>query len=69
MLSKELPGKSYTFEDGNNITIVQVKQTDEERGGFLVTYTIKTGPGIPRKLILPLNEFIGTYGHLFNLAE
>jgi hypothetical protein len=67
MLSKELQGKSYTFEDGNNITVVQVKQTDEERGGFLVTYTIKTGPGIPRKLILPLNEFIGTYGHLFNI--
>jgi hypothetical protein len=67
MLHNDLVGKSYTFDDGNNITIVQVKKTDEERGGFLVTYTIKTGPGIPRKLILPLNEFIGTYGHLFNI--
>jgi len=31
----------------------------------LVTYHIQQGPGIPRKLIMELNEFIGTYGHLF----
>jgi hypothetical protein len=65
----DLQGKSYTFDDGNSITVIQVKQTDEERGGFLVTYHIKNGPGIPQKLILPVNEFIGHYGHLFGLAD
>lgn len=65
----DLAGKSYKFDDGNSITVVQVKRTDEDRGGFLVTYHIKTGPGIPQKLVLPLNEFIGHYGHLFGLAE
>jgi hypothetical protein len=65
----DLQGKSYKFDDGNSITVVQVKKTDEDRGGYLVTYHIKTGPGIPQKLILPLNEFIGHYGHLFGLAD
>lgn len=65
----DLAGKSYKFDDGNSITVVQVKRTDEDRGGYLVTYHIKTGPGIPQKLILPLNEFIGHYGHLFGLEE
>lgn len=64
----DLAGKSYKFDDGNSITVVQVKRTDEDRGGFLVTYHIKTGPGIPQKLVLPLNEFIGHYGHLFGLT-
>jgi hypothetical protein len=65
----DLQGKSYTFEDGNSITVVQIKKTDEDRGGFLVTYLIKTGPGIPQKLILPMNEFMGHYGHLFGLTD
>jgi hypothetical protein len=65
----DLQGKSYKFDDGNSITVVQVKKTDEDRGGYLVTYHIQTGPGIPQKLILPLNEFIGHYGHLFGLEE
>jgi hypothetical protein len=65
----DLQGKSYIFEDGNSITVVQIKKTDEDRGGFLVTYLIKTGPGIPQKLILPMNEFMGHYGHLFGLTD
>lgn len=64
-----LVGQSYKFEDGNSITVIQVKRTDEERGSFLVTYTIRTGPGIPQKFVLPLNEFIGHYGHLFGLTD
>lgn len=64
-----LVGQSHTFDDGNSITVIQIKKTDEDRGSFLVTYAIKTGPGIPQKLILPLNEFIDHYGHLFGLVD
>lgn len=65
----DLQGKSYTFEDGNSITVFQVKRTDEDRGSYLVTYLIKTGPGIPQKLVLPIQEFVSHYGHLFGLAD
>jgi hypothetical protein len=65
----DLVGKYHQFEDGNTITVIQIKQTDEDRGGHLVTYHIKTGPGLPRKLVLPINEFMGHYGHLFGLTD
>lgn len=65
----ELAGKYYRFEDGSMITIVQVKKTDEERGSYLVTYHTVQGPSLPRKLVLPIQEFIGHYGHLFGLVE
>ncbi|MEY3090738.1 MAG: hypothetical protein RL113_1054 [Pseudomonadota bacterium] len=45
-----LVGKSYTFEDGNSITVVQIKERDGNEK--YVTYHVKTGPGIPRKLVL-----------------
>lgn len=65
----DLQGKSYTFDDGNSITIFQVKRTDEDKGSYLITYHIKTGPGIPQKLVMPLQEFIAHYGHLFGLEN
>ena len=61
----ELVGKSYTFPDNNKIEVTQVKKTDEDRGEYLVTYNVYSGPGIPRRYILPMQEFINTYGHLF----
>lgn len=57
-----LIGRSYTFEDGDSIEVIQVKRRDD---GEWVTYHINQGPGIPRKLLLPLQEFMNTYGHLF----
>lgn len=65
----DLAGKYYRFDDGSLITIIQVKKTDEDRGSYLVTYLTQTGPNLPRKLVLPINEFIGHYGHLFGLVE
>lgn len=62
-----LVGKSYTFDDGSKIEIIQVKLTDDNRGKFLVTYLISQGPNLPRKLIMGVDEFIGTFGHLFNI--
>jgi hypothetical protein len=56
-------GLKHQFEDGDSIEVIQVKSRNEEL--HLVTYHIQQGPGIPRKLIMELNEFIGTYGHLF----
>lgn len=60
-----LVGKSYTFPDNNKIEITQIKKTDEDRGDYLVTYNVYSGPGIPRRFILPIQEFINTYSHLF----
>ena len=63
----DLVGKTYTFEDGNSITIVQIKERDGNE--LFVTYHVKKGPGIPQKLVLPMAEFIGHYGHLFGLTD
>jgi hypothetical protein len=58
-----LVGKSYTFEDGSTITVMQIKNRDE--GEQLVTYHVQQGPGIPRKLVMTMVEFVSTFGHLF----
>ena len=64
MLTKDnVVGLKHQFEDGDSIEVMQVKSRNEEL--HLVTYHIQQGPGIPRKLIMELNEFIGTFGHLF----
>ena len=65
----DLVGKSYRFDDGAMITVIQIKKTDEDRGGHLVTYLTQQGPNLPRKLVLPIQEFIGYYGHLFGLVD
>jgi hypothetical protein len=62
----DLVGKSYVFDDGNKIEIIQVKKTDEERGDYLVTYHVTRGPSIPQKLVLPVAEFLNYYSHLFD---
>ena len=68
MLTKDnIVGIKHQFEDGDSIEVIQVKSRNEEL--HLVTYHIQQGPGIPRKLIMELNEFIETYGHLFEVEE
>lgn len=62
--AEKLLGKSYTFEDGDRIEVVQVKRRDT---GPWITYHIYQGPGIPRKLLMTAAEFDVTYGHLFGL--
>jgi len=64
-MTHPLVGKSYTFEDGNRMEIIQVREQDELRGGDSVTYLAYQGPGIPQKLILNLEQFIDIYGQLF----
>ena len=64
--AEKLLGKSYTFEDGHRIEVVQIKRRDT---GPWITYHIYQGPGIPRKLLMTADEFDVTYGHLFGLRE
>lgn len=64
MLTKDnIVGLKHEFEDGDSIEVIQVKSRNDEL--HLVTYHIQQGPGIPRKLVMELNQFIDTYGHLF----
>ena len=60
---QSLVGKSFVFEDGATITVTQVKLRDE--GIYWVTYMTKTGPGIPVRYVMGVEEFINTYGYLF----
>lgn len=64
---QDLVGQIYKFEDGDTLEVIQIKWRGDE--DFLVTYHVKQGPGIPRKLILPIKEFLNTYGYLFGKGE
>jgi hypothetical protein len=68
VLTKDnIVGMKHQFEDGDSIEVIQLKSRNDEI--HLVTYHIQQGPGIPRKLVMELNEFIDTYGHLFEVEE
>ena len=62
-----LIGKRHVFSDGDWLEVIQIKWRGDE--DYLVSVLIQQGPGIPRKLVLPIKEFIDTYGHLFGLSE
>jgi hypothetical protein len=64
---QDLVGKKYIFEDGDSLEIIQVKTRDEDT--HLVTYMVQQGPGIPRKLVMRLGEFMDTYGYIFGYGE
>jgi len=66
-LVKGIIGKVYVFDDRDKIEVVQMKFRSEEE--VLVTVHITQGPGIPRKLVFPILEFLGTYGYLFGIGE
>lgn len=62
---KNLINKSYTFEDGDSIEVIQIKAKEQDTGTHMVTYLTRQGPGIPRKLVMEYEEFMDAYGHLF----
>lgn len=66
-MMNDIVGKSFTFEDGDIITVMQIKQKEIHNETVpLVTYTIQQGRNsIPRKLVMPYSTFIDTFGHLF----
>lgn len=63
----DLVGKKFTFDDGDSLEIMQIKSRDLET--HLVTYHVTQGSGLPRKLVMELQEFLGTYGYLFGEGE
>ena len=64
MSKPDFVGKTYTFEDGNFITVIQIKSRSPDLD--LVTYEIGGGNSVPRKLVMPLSEFDKMYGYLFD---
>ena len=65
-----LVGKSYTFPDGNKIKVIQIKMRDElGHNTPYVTYLTYSGPGIPKKEILKVSDFVGHFGHLFGIKD
>jgi hypothetical protein len=65
---QNLVGKSYHFEDGNAIKIIQIrdKEVDGEVQPF-ITYEIFQGNSLPRRLVMTLTQFTDSFGHLFGL--
>jgi hypothetical protein len=62
----ELVGKSYTFDDGSKIEVIQIKQREEHSSLIeVVTYHISQGNSLPRKLVMEKRTFIENFGHLF----
>ena len=66
-MRQDLVGQKFVFADGDSLEIIQIKSRDEDT--HLVTYHVQQGPGIPRKLVMELTEFIGIYGYLFGAGE
>lgn len=66
-----LVGKSYTFPDGNKLKVIQIKMRDDSVHGHIpyVTFLTQSGPGIPKKEVLKLSDFVGHFGHLFGIKD
>ena len=62
LILQGMVGKSYHFEDGNSITIVQIKTRDT---GPWVTYETVLEGSIPKRTVMPHNEFMSVFAHLF----
>lgn len=63
-MNDSLTGKSYSFEDGGRIEVIQLKDRED---GTWVHYFISMNDSLPRKLLMRADEFIKTYGHLFGV--
>lgn len=70
MTPDELEGKSYKFEDGNVINVIQVRQkeVDGELQPF-ITYEIFQNSSLPRRLVMTYRQFIENFGHLFDINQ
>lgn len=61
--NKKLSGKSYSFEDGNVLKVIQVKRRDD---GLWVIFEIISPGALPRRFVDKLEEFASKYEHLFS---
>lgn len=66
MSLNNLVGQTYTFEDGNSLEVIQVKQRDD---GDWVTIHVHKVSCIPKKEVMPEREFVKSFGHLFGLKD
>ena len=57
-----LVGKKFSFEDGALLEVLQLKERED---GLWVHYFISMNDSLPRKLVMKLDEFNNTFGHLF----
>jgi hypothetical protein len=57
-----LVGKKFSFEDGALLEVLQLKERED---GLWVHYFISMNDSLPRKLVMKLEEFNNTFGHLF----
>jgi hypothetical protein len=60
---QRLVGLTYAFDDGNTITIKEIKRGDENY--HWITYITVRGNGLPQQYKMEFAEFNNTYGHLF----
>ena len=58
----DLLGKTFTFDDGSTIEVIQIKPRED---GLWVHYITSINSSLPRKLLMRLEEFNNTFGHLF----
>ena len=61
-----LIGRSYLFEDGSMIQIIQVKYRENVPW---VTYHTSINSSLPRKLVMTEQEFLDNFGHLFGVRN
>jgi len=67
---EELVGKTYTFDDGQLIEVVQIKGREVDGIHTLyITYQTSHPRGLPRKLVMSEKQFIAEYGHLFGYTN
>lgn len=61
-MMNNLEGKTFTFDDGSTIEVIQIKPRED---GLWVHYITSINSSLPRKLLMRLEEFNNTFGHLF----
>jgi hypothetical protein len=67
---QELVGKSYTFDDGNKIKVIQIKVREVDNiSQPYVMFEISHTRSLPKRLVMTMNQFVDAYGHLFGLSN
>jgi len=57
----QIVGKKLVNEDGTELRVHQIKQRED---GPWVTYFITYPGAVPRKLVMPAGQFVGTYADI-----
>jgi len=60
--ANSIVGTIHVFPDGKKLEVIQVKRRDT---GPWVFYLVHDVPGVPKKLVMHVEEFRENFGHLF----